>query len=125
MARRRAGWGRPIFFALSYFLVALLPVLGLLKMSYMRASWVADHFQYLADIGIIALASAAGTALWRRSSKALRPIVAAIGVAVLVGFSGWTFARAMDFRSEYTMWSDTVAKNPSALARTKKLRGPR
>jgi protein O-mannosyl-transferase len=114
VTKHRNGRGRPVFFALAYFLVALLPALGLLKMSYMRAAWVADHFQYLADIGIIALACAAGTLLWRRSALAGRRLVAAVGVAVVVVFSVCTFARALDYRSEYTLWTDTVAKNPGA-----------
>ena len=114
VAKQRHGRGRGAFFALSYFLVALLPVLGLLKMSYMRAAWVADHFQYLADIGIIALGCAAGTLLWRKASQPGRWLVMGIGVAVLGGFAVCTFARAMDYQSEFALWSDTLAKNPDA-----------
>jgi tetratricopeptide (TPR) repeat protein len=113
-ARHRKGRSRAVFFALSYFLVALLPVVGLLKMSYMRAAWVADHFQYLADIGIIALACAAGTMLWHKAGQTGRRLIAGVAVAVVAGFAAMTFARAMDYRSEYTMWTDTVAKNPNA-----------
>jgi tetratricopeptide (TPR) repeat protein len=114
VAKQRKGRGRGAFFALSYFLVALLPVLGLLKMSYMRAAWVADHFQYLADIGIIALGCAAGTLLWRKAAPSGRRLVAGVGAVVVVGFCVCAFARALDYRSEYTMWTDTVAKNPGA-----------
>lgn len=113
-ARYRRGRGRGIFFALAYFLLALLPVLGLLKMSYMRAAWVADHFQYLADIGVIALGCAAGTRLWQRTAGKRRWLVGA-AAAVLVGtYAAAAYARAADFRSEYTLWTDTVAKNPDA-----------
>ena len=114
VARQRKGRGRGALFALSYFLVALLPVVGLLKMSYMRAAWVADHFQYLADIGIIALACAAGTLLWRKTSRPGRWLVTGVGVATIGGFAVCTFARAMDYQSELTLWTDTVAKNPDA-----------
>ena len=114
VAKHRKGRARPAFFALSYFLVALLPVLGLVKMSYMRAAWVADHFQYLADIGIIALACAAGTLLWRKATQPGRRLIAAVGVAIVAVFAVCTFARSMDYRSEYTLWTDTVAKNPGA-----------
>jgi Flp pilus assembly protein TadD len=114
VTKHRKGRGRPVFFALAYFLLALLPVLGLLKMSYMRAAWVADHLQYLADIGIIALGCAAGTVLWRKASQLGRKFVAGIGFAVVGGFAVCTFVRALDYRSEYTLWSDNVAKNPGA-----------
>ena len=60
--RRRsggAGW-RACFFAFAYFIVALLPTLGLIDTYIFQYSLVFDHFQYLASIGPLALA---GTAL--------------------------------------------------------------
>jgi len=114
VVRLRQGRGRGVCFALSYFLVALLPVLGLLKMSYMRAAWVADHFQYLADIGIIALGSAGGALLWRRVSPSHRRVVAGAGAAVIGILAIGTAVRAADYRSEYSLWTDTLAKNPGA-----------
>jgi protein O-mannosyl-transferase len=113
-ARKRQGRGRGVFFAFAYFLVALLPVLGLVKMSYMRAAWVADHFQYLADIGVIALGAAGGTLLWRRVSQAWRRLLVTAAATLLGGCAVCTFARAADYRSEYALWSDTVSKNPDA-----------
>ena len=49
---------RACFFAFAYFLVALLPVLGLIDSFISRYSLVFDHFQYLASIGPLALAGA-------------------------------------------------------------------
>jgi tetratricopeptide (TPR) repeat protein len=113
-ARYRRGRGRGIFFAFAYFLLALLPVLGLLKMSYMRAAWVADHFQYLADIGVVALGCAAGARLWQRARLWRRRLVGAVGALLVAGYAAAAFARAADFRSEHALWTDTVAKNPGA-----------
>jgi hypothetical protein len=55
----RHGRARPIFLAYTYFLVALLPVMGFFDAYYFRYSFVADHFQYLASMGPLALAGAA------------------------------------------------------------------
>jgi protein O-mannosyl-transferase len=61
---RRELWSRACFFAFAYFLVALLPALGLIDTYIFRYSLVFDHFQYLASIGPLALA---GTGLVRLS----------------------------------------------------------
>ena len=54
----RKTWGRPLFFAWGFFCVSLLPVLGLIDVYFMKYSLAADHYQYAAIIGVIALASA-------------------------------------------------------------------
>jgi len=59
--RRRNDWGRPFFFAFAYFVVSLFPVLGFFNVYYFRFSFVADHFQYLASMGPLALAAAGMT----------------------------------------------------------------
>ncbi len=55
---KRNLWGRPLFFAMAYFVVALLPVAGLLNMTFFQYAYVADHFQYLAAMGPLALVGA-------------------------------------------------------------------
>src|SRR5271166_1221811 len=61
---QRRLWSRACFFAFAYFIVALLPVLGLIDNYVFHYSLVFDHFQYLASIGPLALA---GTGLVRYS----------------------------------------------------------
>src|SRR5665213_1678184 len=56
--RRRAAWGRHVLFGLGFFALNLAPVLGLVAMSYLRISRVADHFAYLPLLGVIALVTA-------------------------------------------------------------------
>jgi tetratricopeptide (TPR) repeat protein len=58
--RRGEGWARAILIGLGTYIVAMLPALGLLKMSYMRLTLVADHFQYIAVAALMALIVAAG-----------------------------------------------------------------
>ena len=70
MASRRR-WRGPLA-ALLFFAGTLFPVLGFFNVYPFRYSFVADHFQYLASLGMITLASAgvalllARYGLWRR-----------------------------------------------------------
>ncbi len=55
----RAKWSRAVFFAATYYVVSLFPVLGFFSVYFFRYSFVSDHFQYLASMGPLALAGAA------------------------------------------------------------------
>jgi hypothetical protein len=68
---RRDAWGRHAIFGLGFFAVNLLPVTGLVAMSYLRISRVADHFAYVPLLGILGLAVAGAD----RLTSADRPLV--------------------------------------------------
>jgi hypothetical protein len=69
--RRSGGTGsRACFFAFAYFIVALLPILGLIDNYIFQYSLVFDHFQYLASIGPLALIGT-GLVSCRRNSMHL------------------------------------------------------
>ncbi len=55
---RRAPWARPILFAWVYYVVALVPVMGLTDVYFMKYSLVADHYQYIALLGVSAAVGA-------------------------------------------------------------------
>src|SRR6185295_6487348 len=52
----RKRWDGAVLFALGYYLIMLLPVLGLFNMYYFVYARASDHLQYAALIGAIALA---------------------------------------------------------------------
>jgi Tfp pilus assembly protein PilF len=103
--RKRLGRG-PLAAAI-FFIGTLFPALGLFNVYFMRFSFVADHFQYLASIGVIAAVAAWLSNVQRRL---LRVVQAA--VLVLLGVNTW--AQATTYVSAQTVWSDTLAKNPRA-----------
>ena len=110
--RFRTSWGRPLLFGLGYFVVTLAPVLGFIDFYFLRYSFVADHYQYVSIIGVIALATAGGAALLERAPSAPWPgrAVAASVVAVLMLLS---WQRGLAFGDAETLWRDTIAKNPN------------
>ncbi len=62
--RRRGWWARPLLFAWSFFVLALVPVMGFTDVYFMKFSLVADHYQYIALLGpCAAIAAAIDTAL--------------------------------------------------------------
>jgi tetratricopeptide (TPR) repeat protein len=112
--RKRDTWARPWFFAWAYFLVALLPVLGLFDNYIFRYSFVFDHLQYLASMGPLVLVGA-GLArvadLAIPSQVGLRSALGA-GVLLIVGTLSWQ--RTWAFENEETLWTDTLARNPNS-----------
>jgi tetratricopeptide (TPR) repeat protein len=62
----RNGWSRPSLFAWGFFCVSLVPVMGLTDVGFMKHSLVADHYQHIAIIGVIALAAAGWSVLHSR-----------------------------------------------------------
>jgi Flp pilus assembly protein TadD len=106
---------RGAFFAVAYFIVALLPVLGLVRMAYLRSgTLVADHLQYFAGVSVIALFSAGIATFWGRPQRGIK-IATAVLVALLLGAMGtYTCTRAAVFRDEETLWRDNLSKNPDS-----------
>jgi tetratricopeptide (TPR) repeat protein len=110
---KRKTWARPWFFAFVYFAVALLPGLGLIDNFIFRYSFVFDHFQYLASMGPLALA---GAGLVRFSNlvlqeKALLQSSLGAGLLLILGVASWQ--RILVYKSEETLWTDTLSKNPN------------
>ena len=112
--RRRQGRGA--LTAVLFFIGTLVPVSGFFNFFPMRFSFVADHFQYLASIGPIALFCGA---LGRRLSSPpprragfLAPVAAAALLLVLATLS-WRQCRT--YASEETLWRTTLAQNPGAF----------
>ncbi len=104
----QASWGRGTLLALVSSLVLLLPILGIVPMSFMIFSRVSDHFVYLASIPILALAVATAARFLPRSvwhgAAACITLVAAM----------MTWQRAGVMAHTQTLWKDNLAKNPHA-----------
>jgi tetratricopeptide (TPR) repeat protein len=106
---------RGLLFAFCYFIIALLPVIGIVRMSYARSgALVADHLQYFADISLIALFSAGVTRLWSTGRREIRIATGTVIVVLLVVLGSYTWARAEVYRDEQTFWQDNFSKNPNA-----------
>ncbi len=111
---KRDTWGRPLVFALGYFVVSLFPVLGFFDQGFYTYSLVADHWQYYSIVSVIALVVASGQNICLRMGKRGPSIGSLASVVVLAILAVATSRRAAIYRSEETLWRDTLAKNPDA-----------
>ena len=110
----RPGWGRHVLFGLGFFLLMVLPVLGFVTISYMRITWVADHFNYLPMIGVIALIGAATTRWYERSTVSAQPLIIAGGTIALAACALLSFRYANAWASEDALWTHTLKTNHDA-----------
>lgn len=112
-ARKRIGLS-PLT-AWLFFIGTLFPALGFFNVYPFRYSFVADHFQYHASIGAIALV--VGSACWLMHKvfhDRGKTVPVTLGGVALLGMAAITFSHATIFRDEQTLWEDTIAKNPEA-----------
>ncbi|MBN1900325.1 tetratricopeptide repeat protein [Candidatus Sumerlaeota bacterium] len=106
------------FVAILFFSITLMPALGFFDIYPMQFSFVADHFQYLASIGLIVLYTTSVSYLLRISllksgnGKDGYLIIFWALVLFLSGFLTWKQSHI--YRDMGTLWRDTLAKNPNA-----------
>jgi tetratricopeptide (TPR) repeat protein len=100
---------RAPFAAFLFFTGTLVPALGFVSVYPFRFSYVADHFQYLASLGVIVPATWATTAATRAipaSRFAPFALVAALGIL--------TWSQSANYSSAEALYRDTLARNPSS-----------
>lgn len=96
-----------------FFVGTLFPVLGFLNVYPFRYSFVADHFQYLASLGVISLA-AAGIASWLgRCPPSLQRAGYAACVLLLVVLGGLSRQQSRMYADFETLFRTTIARNPA------------
>ena len=110
--RRSGGAGsRACFFAFAYFLVALLPVLGIFPTPILRLSLVFDHLQYLASIGPLALVGAGLVLLSNSIVPKKQWVQASLCASLLFTLGMVSRQRTLVYESNERFWTDAVAKN--------------
>jgi tetratricopeptide (TPR) repeat protein len=110
---RRRTWGRPVLMVLVCYLALLLPALGFVDVYFMKYSFVADHYQYLALVVPLAAAAALVARGARRlTSRAGRWLVGLAAAGVVLLLAALTWAQAGVYHDQPTLWYDVLQKNP-------------
>ncbi len=112
-ARRFVGRGVEV--AAIYYVAMLSPMLGLIMLYTFRYTYVADHYQYLATVGPLALLAAFFAALARRFGRAHKPAAHTIvAVALLLPLGLRTWQQCAIYKDEETLWRATIDVNPGS-----------
>src|SRR5437764_1515508 len=104
--------GRCVEVAAAFFVATLSPVLGFIMLYTFRYTFVADHYQYLACIGPIALASA-GLVNLADVSKNSRTLIFSVALCVVALLATLTWRQAAMYGNIETLWRTTLSRNPS------------
>jgi len=107
----RRYFGRSVEVAAAFFVATLTPVLGFIMLFTFRYTFVADHYQYLACIGPIALASAGIVTLSDRFTH-YRAVIVSAALLVVASFGTLTWRQAATYSDIETLWRTTLARNP-------------
>ena len=108
------GWSRAPLLAFLFFVGSLFPALGFINVYPFIFSYVADHFQYLACLGVVALVAQGGAALaWGRGGAAARGVLASASAIVLAALFALTWRQAAHYADAGALYSDTLARNPA------------
>jgi tetratricopeptide (TPR) repeat protein len=109
---------RGIVLAATFYAVTIAPALGFLDVYPFRYSFVADHFQYLASIGILILVVEGVAALVDRVAPKLdlraARLAGGVGIAVLMVLSILTWNQAQAYHDLRTLWKHTIERNPES-----------
>lgn len=114
-------WGRGPLVAVLFFGGTLLPASGFINVYPMRFSFVADHFMYLASIGLLTLiGSSLIVALKPISSfsgieKPRQTLTCSVSVILLIALAIQTHQQSYTYQSLEHLWRDTLSKNPESF----------
>lgn len=112
----RRRWGRGPLAGVLFFGGTLVPALGFFDIYPMRYSFVADHFQYHASLGILALLVGVAAEALSRMRQPFGKRIATVGAAaILLPLAVTTWRHCHNYRDLWTLWNHVIDRNPSAF----------
>ena len=101
-ARRTRPW---VFVGWLWYLVALVPVLGLVRVGEQA---VADRYTYLPGVGLSLMVAWSGMELARRR-PAMKPVLRTAAAAVLLGLAAASWVQVGYWRNDFTLYEHALA----------------
>lgn len=96
------------------FVGSLFPALGFVNLYGARYSWVWDHWQYLADLGPIALAAFGLGVVWTIQPRRFRWFGPSLVVALILLLGAQSWSHSEIFHDDEILFRSTIERNPNA-----------
>ena len=112
--RLRRRWRGPLA-AWLFFVGSLFPALGFFNVYPFAYSYVADHFQYLASLGVIVAVSAGAALLLARCRPGMRAAARVIGAGLIATLVLLSRAQSRNYRDVTTLYTATIEQNPDCF----------
>ncbi len=112
LLRKRTGRGIPT--AIIFFPAILLPMLGFFSLYTFVYTFVADHYQYMASIGPIAIAAGITAMVYRRFGENAKFVIVSAAGVLLITLGVLTWRQCGIYKNSDTLWADTLNKNPDS-----------
>jgi len=113
LGRNRFGTGP--FVAVLFFTITLAPALGFFNVYPFRYSFVADHFQYLASIGLIVLVVITCFLMAARLGSRAKIAAKVVVILVLLVLGTLTWNQCHIYKDRQSLWQDTLKKSPRSF----------
>ena len=110
--RHRIGKG-PLA-GVAFFVITLLPIFGFVDHKYMQFSFVADRYQYLAGLGLIAVVVGGAVHAIQLHITSFKPVVIGAFTVMVVGLGVLTWHQAAIYQDGVTFFRHIIAHNPTA-----------
>jgi tetratricopeptide (TPR) repeat protein len=110
-ARKRPVW--PAVWA--FYLISLLPVLGLVKA---RGASLADRYTYLTTLGLFLLAGLGATRIWKKAElrgRAFKLTAAAAAAAIVVVLCFLTLKQIAVWNNTLSLWTSVIEAVPNRV----------
>ena len=112
--RHRIGKGT--LAGIAFFVITLSPAFGFVDHKYMAFSFVADRYQYLAGLGLIAVLVGGAVRAMQPYITTVRPAVMGAFAILVIGLGTLTWSQAAIYQNGITFFNHVVAHNPTARA---------
>ena len=107
--------GRSVETAAIFYVASLSPLLGFIMLYTFRYTYVADHYQYIACLGPIALAGTGFSGALTLSRSRGRIILVIAAGLVLSALSVLTWRQCRMYVDVETLWRTTISRNPGSF----------